>query len=141
MEEESAQFLASVLLVVRHFNANDDANNSEDEEEYEETNPALSACRSCRYDSLFRVAKTAKCDEIQVLHAVEKPHSPSFNIFLNFRSLSLDNIDSLILLFDHDTHLKFKVELGKEKHDMQRRTSLNSCASSAMVRSIRFISS
>ena len=120
MEEESAQFVVSFVLVVRHFNANDDADDSEDEEEYEEANPALSACRSCRYDSFFRVAKTAKGDETQVLRAVEDPHSPSFDIFLDFRGLSLDNIDSLILLFDHDTHLKFEVELGKESHDMHR---------------------
>jgi len=121
MEEESAQIRSLILLLVfQHFNGNNDADDNEDEEEYEEANPALSACRSCRCDSLFCVAKTANGDETQVLHAVEDPHSPSFDIFLNFGSLSLDNIDSLVLLFDHDTHLKSKVELGKESRDMHK---------------------
>jgi hypothetical protein len=57
-----------MFLVLQHFNGNNDADGNEDEEEYEEADPALSACRSCRYDSLFGVAKTAKGDEKQTLH-------------------------------------------------------------------------
>jgi hypothetical protein len=109
-----------LLLVFQHFNGNDDPDGNEDEEEYEEADPALSSCRSCRYDSLFGVAKTAKDDEKRILHTVDGPYSPSFDIFLNFRSLSLDDINGFILLFDHDTHLKFKVELDKASHDIHR---------------------
>jgi hypothetical protein len=45
-------------VVVRNLNANHDANNGQDDKEYEEADPALSAGRSCRADSFFRVAKT-----------------------------------------------------------------------------------
>ena len=95
--------------MVRDFNAYDGANDREDDEEYEEANPALSACRSCRGNSLIRVAKTTEGDETQVLQTVEDSYSPSFDILLNFGSLSLDNIDGLILLLNKDTHLTFKL--------------------------------
>jgi hypothetical protein len=48
-----------VLIFLFHdFDGDDDANDGNDEEEYKEANPALLACRSCRGDSLIRVAKT-----------------------------------------------------------------------------------
>jgi hypothetical protein len=99
------------------LNSHDNANDNEDDEEYDEANPALLACRSCRGNGLFRIAKTAKGNESKVVQAVENPSSPSFDILLNFRSLGLDDIDSLVLLLDQDTHLMFKVKSGKQSHN------------------------
>jgi hypothetical protein len=47
-----------LFLILRNFNGHDGTNGGKDEEEDDEANPAFSACRSCRGDSLFRVAKT-----------------------------------------------------------------------------------
>jgi hypothetical protein len=103
--------------VVHYLNGHDNANDNEDDEEYEEADPALSACRSCRGHGLFRIAKTARGHESEVAQAVENPSSPSFDILLNFRSLGLDDIDSLVLLLDQDTHLAVKVKSGKQLHN------------------------
>lgn len=47
-----------VLFLLRNFKRYDAASDGDDDEEYDEANPALSACRSCRNNGLFRVAKT-----------------------------------------------------------------------------------
>jgi hypothetical protein len=49
-----------LLPALQYFNGYDSANDSQDDEEYDEANPTLFACRSCRGDSLFRIAKAAK---------------------------------------------------------------------------------
>jgi hypothetical protein len=102
--------------VIHYFNGHDNASGNEDEEEYDEANPALFACRSCRGDSLLRITKTTKGDGSEAVQAVKEPSSPSFDIFFNFRSLSLDDIDSLILLFDQDTHL-IKIVSAKQSRN------------------------
>lgn len=58
-----------LLLVVRDFNAYHDANDGKDDEEYKEADPALSACRSCRGDSFFCVAKTTKGGETRMFQS------------------------------------------------------------------------
>jgi hypothetical protein len=103
--------------VVHYLNGHDNANDNEDDEEYEEANPALSTCRPCRGDGLFRIAKTGKGNESEVVQAVENPFSPSFDILLDFRSLGLDDIDRLVLLLDQDTHLTFKGKSGKQSQN------------------------
>jgi hypothetical protein len=45
-------------VVVRNLDADDNANDGQDDEEYYEADPTLSTGRSCRRDSFFRVAKT-----------------------------------------------------------------------------------
>ncbi len=92
---------------MQDFDGDDDANDGNDEEEYEEANPALLACRSCRGDSLIRVAKTTGPVRQLTPQTVADSCSPSFDVLLNFGSLSLDDIDGFILLLNKDTHLTF----------------------------------
>ena len=87
-----------LFLILQNFNGYDSANDAEEDEEYDEANPALSACRFCGSDSLFRVAKTT--GPVRTLPQQPRSYSPSFHVLLYFGSLSLDNIDGLILLLN-----------------------------------------
>lgn len=46
-----------LLFVIRDFNTHSDANNSQDDEEYNEADPSLFTCSTCRANSLLRVTK------------------------------------------------------------------------------------
>ena len=94
--------------MVRNLNTHNDADNSKDDEEYEEADPSLFTCSPRRVNSLLRVAKTKDAISSGRVQAVEG-HSPCLYVLLDLASLSLDDINGLILLFNQDAHLNKKI--------------------------------
>ena len=95
-----------ILLVIRDLNTHNDADNSKDDEEYNEADPSLFTGSPCGVNGLLRVAKTKDTISSGSVQAVQGL-SPSLHVLLDFASLSLDNIDGLILLLNQDAHLMF----------------------------------
>ncbi len=60
----------------------------------------------------------------QLLRTVADTYSPSFDLLLDFSSLSLDSIDGLVLLLNKDTHLNFKVQSGNQPDNVDEETNI-----------------
>jgi hypothetical protein len=50
----------ALLFVIRDFNTHGDADNGQDDEEYNEADPSLFTCSTCRANSLLRVTKAGQ---------------------------------------------------------------------------------
>jgi len=94
------------------LNTHNDADNSKDDEEYNEADPSLFTGSPCRANGLVRIAKTKDMISSGSIQAV-KGLSPSLYVLLGFASLSLDDIDGLILLFNQYAHLVFKIVIRR----------------------------
>ena len=90
--------------MVRDFNTHNHANDSKDNEEYDEAYPSLFTSSAGRANSLLRVTKAEDTISSRSFRVV-KCISPSLYVLLDFASLSLDDIDGLILLLNQNAHL------------------------------------
>lgn len=133
-------FFGSVDLIFDH-DTNNNTNYCKKNECDEETNPSLLASCTSRRDRLVGVLQSGNSYE-SILCTVVERCLPGFCVLLHSSSLRLDNIDSLVLLLNQNTHLDLFQEwewVCVWKNG--RLTSLNNWASSPRVFSIRLMSS
>lgn len=113
------------LPVVENDDCDHDCDNDQEEDEKAKAYPPLLASRTSGSNRFVGVTHTR------------------FRILFDVGCSLLDNVYRFVLLFDQDTHLHVSVRrftITRETDLAHPHTSLNSCASSARVRSIFWMS-
>lgn len=98
----------AVAGVLSHFDTNDNTDDGEDDKANEEADPSLLASSAGRNDSLLGVLQSDFEQRRKHKSIVKAPlfHSPSFGVNLDLLSISLDDVEALVLLLDEHAHLK-----------------------------------
>lgn len=129
-----------LLCVIGDNNCNNDGDDGKNDKGKQEADPPLFSCATSRDNGLIRVDNSGA--DIRYGKELTDVHSvPCFHVFLYIYRGRFYAVYHVTLLLYHDAHLHKETRVSDMPVDnLVRRTSLNSCASSAIVCSMRWMS-